>query len=188
MTHRYSTALSYIVLAGTGTYCFKTAHYPLTTLPSVGYGLVIAHSIFGIWKWGNPDHGDISDKVYQWAKFFKEIFTFPCFMGQLYIHHGYQAMYGHIHPGISLFPLILRIKDDEVRDDVVDSVLALNIISGAIVSVLNENYWGIATVLSFGFQHFALAKGHESIDIPPVDLCNYAFCFVCYFALRALRG
>lgn len=187
MTHRYSTALSYIALAGTSVFCLHSKNYKLDILPTVGYGLLIVQSILGIWKWGNPSHGMLSETSYRWAKLLMTIFTFPCFVGQLYAVHGYSERHAFGHPGVSLFPLFLHLKDDYVRDDLVDGIISLNVISGAVISIMKGNYWGLAAVFSFGFQYFALAKSYN-LDIPTVDLCNYAFCFVCFFALRAFDG
>lgn len=52
MPHDYATALSHLVLAGTGIYCLTQVGYKEFSFPTVAYGLITTNSILGIWRYG----------------------------------------------------------------------------------------------------------------------------------------
>lgn len=52
MTTRYLTALSHVVLAGTGIYCYIGAKDHPYFYPKCCFGVIIVNSLIGIWRWG----------------------------------------------------------------------------------------------------------------------------------------
>lgn len=49
---RYSTALSHLVLAGTGIYCLKAYGVKEPKCAVASFGLVVVNSALGVWRYG----------------------------------------------------------------------------------------------------------------------------------------
>lgn len=70
MTTRYSTALSHIVLAGTSIFCYIGARELPYTYPRCCFGIIIANSLIGTWRWGKYLHSCTDRKI---CTFYKKI-------------------------------------------------------------------------------------------------------------------
>lgn len=125
------------------------------------------------------------DKPYQVTRFLQRIFALPCIACQLWLTYNYQREIAYLHLVLSLIPLTQYIAN-KTRDDVIDGLLLLNVISTSVVSYLHENYFGIAAALSFFINHFCVRDESDFFEVPNYDLYNYGMCFFTYFSLRAL--
>ncbi|GJQ66950.1 hypothetical protein Trydic_g7964 [Trypoxylus dichotomus] len=94
MPYQYSTALSHIVLAGTGIYCMASYRQLPNDdgnhLPCATFGIIITNSLLGTWRWGNPDYGHTLEKPYNFTFFLQCIFALPCIAGQIWLMNDYE--------------------------------------------------------------------------------------------------
>ncbi|KAF5273556.1 hypothetical protein FQR65_LT04554 [Abscondita terminalis] len=187
MSHRYSTAISHIVLAGTGIYCLCRTSSVSFSLPWCTYTVIITNSLLGVWKWGNPDYGDSVDDVYNFTSFLQMITTLPFITAQFWLTHDYRYELGICHAGASLIPFSLYLADKS-KEEATDTLIAITGISLGVASFLAENYFGVASSISYLFNHFILREGQFDTDFPILDLYNYGLCFFCFFALKTLSG
>ncbi|KAF2899765.1 hypothetical protein ILUMI_06419 [Ignelater luminosus] len=188
MSHRYSSAFSHLILAGTGIYCLVQYHGDSFKFPCISYGVIITNSLLGVWRWGNPDHGHKVEKPYNFTGFLQNIISLPFIVTQVWLAYNYQKELAYLHSLVSVLPLTLYLADRS-KDDLVDLIIAANCVSLGVVSFLHENYYGISAAISYMINHFWLREGNFDIeDVPVLDLFNYGLCFFCYFALRTLQG
>ncbi|KAK4878981.1 hypothetical protein RN001_007127 [Aquatica leii] len=185
MSHRYSTALSHLVLAGTSIYCLHAYYGGELKLPCASYTIIITNSLLGTWRWGNPDYGDSVENIYNFTTFLQGITSLPFVVAQVWLNQGYPFELAICHAGASLIPFSLYLADKS-KEDITDAIIAIGGISLGVTSLLQGNYFGVAASVSYLFNHFVLREGQLDIDLPIIDLYNYGLCFFCYFALRAL--
>ncbi|KAF5281526.1 hypothetical protein FQA39_LY05061 [Lamprigera yunnana] len=184
MSHRYSTALSHLILAGTGIY-YLHVYTESFGLPCVTYGIIVTHSLLGVWRWGNPDYGDKVEGIYNFTFFLQMITCLPFITSQFFANVGFPREVAALFAGSALLPLSLYLAD-KPKEDVIDSIIACSGISMGIASFLYERFYGIAASLSYLFNHFVLREGQIDMDIPMLDLYNYGLCFYCCFAFKCL--
>lgn len=111
----------------------------------------------------------------------------PCVAAQIWLNRGYQPIeLAYVLAGIPLLPLTAYLASRE-RRDIVDAIIALNILSMGTISFLETKYFGVAAAVSFFINYFIIRDEGEFLDdVPSQDLFNYGMCFAAYFALRAL--
>ncbi|KAK5645877.1 hypothetical protein RI129_004341 [Pyrocoelia pectoralis] len=183
MSYRYSTALSHLVLSGTGIYCFSRYHEG--KLPSYAYSIIISNSILGVWRWGNPRYGHKVNSLYNFTLLLQMLTSLPFVVTQVWLNLNYTEELAMIHSGASILPFCLYLANRS-KEDVIDAIIAVNVISLGVVSLLHENYYGVAASVSYFFNHFFLREGRFDVDLPVTDLYNYGLCFFCYFSFRSL--
>ncbi|KAK9736248.1 hypothetical protein QE152_g12664 [Popillia japonica] len=128
MPHQYSTALSHMILAGTGLYCLiQYRHGEICQLPCAMFGIIITNSVLGIWRWGNPDHGDKLEKPYNFTFYLQTIFVMPCIAGQIWLMNGYEQILAYLHPMLSCIPFTAYFADKNKCGDVIDFLMFLKI-------------------------------------------------------------
>lgn len=112
----------------------------------------------------------------------------PCIAAQVWLQSGLSLPeLAYVHAGIPLFPLAGYLANKE-RRDVVELIIALNLVSLGIVSFLGKKYYGVAAAVSFVINYFIIKDQGDFADaIPAQDLFNYGMCFAAYFALRGLN-
>lgn len=94
----------------------------------------------------------------------------------------------YLHAGIPLLPLAIYLSKQE-RRDIIEIMIAANLVSMGLVSYMGGKYYGIAAAISFAINYFAIKEEGDVFDsIPAVDLFNYGMCFAAYFSVRGLRG
>ncbi|XP_022913632.1 uncharacterized protein [Onthophagus taurus] len=186
--HRYSTATSYVLLAGTGIYCIvKYTKYDVTDnldLPLITFGVIAFHSLLGVWRWGNPDYGGKISKFFDITSHVRNALALSCMTGNMIIKARQDKFFGITIPVVSSIPLVMSFTEGcAVNEDFVDLLTAINVIFCGWFSYLdNENMWGIAAAISYMFARFGR---YAERDIPDEDLSNFALCFFSYFAYRA---
>ncbi|XP_017767905.1 PREDICTED: uncharacterized protein LOC108556342 [Nicrophorus vespilloides] len=187
MSHNYCTSLSHLVLSIVSITCFKKINSLESNngLTMSGFVIIILHSLLGVWKWGNPLHGRAVDKPYKFVGFLKEMLAFPCIVGQLWFKLNGNAVVAYLHPLVSLIPFILRSRKMS-RFGNKDTFMLMEIFSCCLVSFMTENYFGVACAIAYGLNHFLIQD--EYLNMPSIDIYNYAFCFFTYFSYRALCG
>ncbi|KAI4464788.1 sox transcription factor [Holotrichia oblita] len=187
MPHQYSTALSHMILAGTGLYCMiQYRHGEICQLPCATFGIIITNSVLGIWRWGNPDHGDKIEKPYNFTFFLQSIFVMPFIAGQMWLMNGYERAIAYLHPMLSCIPLTAYFVDKNNKEDVIDLLMVLSVLSCGALSYQINNYYGMAAAISFSLNHFYINNKDNIFDVPGRDFYNYALCFFTYFAYRAV--
>ncbi|KAG5896902.1 hypothetical protein JTB14_033540 [Gonioctena quinquepunctata] len=98
MSTSYSTALSHIVLAGTGVYCWLGVKDHSLIFPQCSFGSIIVNSLIGIWRWGNPSYGPDSDWLYKLTCLLQDLLALPCIVSTLWLQYGYmkEIAYGYL--------------------------------------------------------------------------------------------
>lgn len=88
----------------------------------------------------------------------------------------------------SLLPLISYIFDkSRVSSDLLDTLIGANCITLGVLSLVHQNYFGVAASISYGFSHFMIRNDDETyFDVNSQDLYNYAMCFFAFFGLNAV--
>ncbi|RZC36588.1 hypothetical protein BDFB_012149 [Asbolus verrucosus] len=188
MPHRYSTALSHLVLAGTGICCLVHIRGQPLNCPHVTFGIITVNSVIGIWRWGNPDYGDKTDGIYKFTSYLQYLFALPCITTTVWLISGYERTFSCAWALLPLGALIFYFIENstDTRDTLMEILIPLGLIALGVVSFLAENYYGIATAISYAIDHYCVLKQERNYDIPAQDLYNYGVCFFLYFALRAI--
>ncbi|EFA03612.1 uncharacterized protein LOC658581 [Tribolium castaneum] len=187
MPHRYSTAFSHLVLAGTGIYCLvqiKDAHFHC---PHITFGLITVNSLIGLWRWGNPEYGDKAERLYSFTSYLQLLFALPCITTTEWLGYGYDRYLSWAWTILPTIPLVCYLVDASSDEKLEEAIIPINLIALGVVCFLAENYYGIAAAVSYAIDHYIVLKQGESLEsIPAQDLYNYGLCFFAYFALRAI--
>ncbi|XP_028139189.1 uncharacterized protein LOC114333504 [Diabrotica virgifera virgifera] len=186
MSTSYSTALSHIVLAGTSIYCCLRSESIIYAQCS--FASIMVNSLLGVWRWGNPDYGPNTDKVYKITTLLQDSIVLPFIVSTLWIQYGYTYEVALGNMIIPLIPVISYLANSNYRSlELLDGILCLNCGVLLYLSFTEENYFGLAAGVSYLVNYFWIKKGDRSqFDIPTQDLFNYAMCFFAYFSLKAV--
>lgn len=213
--HRYSTALSYIVLSGICLYCLKSfGTRNGRGIPLLTYGVTLANSILGVWYWGrctikkliklaliqktttrcktnlafvlgNPLHGQNVEKPYKLTQILLTLFYLPLIVTDTWLRNGYKQEIAYAHAAVSLIPFVQYLVA-KIKLNILDVIIALNVMSLIYISFVTENYFGITAAMSYAINHFVLAKERDLFNVPAEDVYNYGLCFFAYFSLRTI--
>lgn len=112
-------------------------------------------------------------------------FTLPCMVTELYLSYGYDWRYSLIHVALPVIPMSLYLVNNELDEDMFDVIVLGNIISLGVISVMQENYYGIVTAISYAANQFLL-QNRDFSEVPRRVFYNVALCFHAFFAYRAL--
>ncbi|CAG9768526.1 unnamed protein product [Ceutorhynchus assimilis] len=183
---QYLTALSHIILAGTGLYCFKSVD---DMFCKFAYGIITFHSLLGIWRWGNPSYGHKIDTHYRLTSKLQDFLVLPGIVTTIWLKYNYFPNLAYSHNVIALVPLLLYLYEKRNNEPLEDLFLGGNLLSLLLVSTMNSNYYGITASLSFVLSYFVIKReviNILSIDVPIHDLFNYSMCFFVLFARNAI--
>lgn len=112
-------------------------------------------------------------------------FTLPCMVHELYLSYGYDWRYSLIHVALPVLPMSMYLVNDELDVELFDVIVLGNIISLGVISVMQENYYGIVTAISYAVNLFML-RHRDFSEVPQRVFYNVALCFHAFFAYRAL--
>ncbi|CAH1970656.1 unnamed protein product [Acanthoscelides obtectus] len=186
MGSNYGTALSHIILAGTGVYCYLAVKDSPHFFAQCSFGVIVANSLLGVWRWGNPSYGYDADSIYRMTSVVQDVVALPFIACETLLNYGYQKEMAYCDAAMSALPLLLYFADRD-SDDLLGLVILANALGFGVLSFMNQNYFGIAASVSYIFAHFSIRKNYRSyFDIHSQDLYNYALCFYAYFAIRAV--
>ncbi|XP_023016393.1 uncharacterized protein [Leptinotarsa decemlineata] len=188
MSTSYSTALSHIILAGTGIYCYLGVNDHSLYFPQCSFGSIIVNSLLGVWRWGNPSYGRNSNGLYKFTSLLQDLLALPCIVSTELLQYGYMKEIAYAYTLVSVLPLITYICDNRnMSNDLLNTILGANCITLGVLSFLHQNYFGIAACVSYAFNHFLVRNDDETyFDIPSQDLYNYAMCFFAFFGLKTV--
>ncbi|KAJ8920847.1 hypothetical protein NQ315_015639 [Exocentrus adspersus] len=189
MSTSYSTALSHIILAGTGIYCLiGSKHFGQKFFPRGSFGIIILHSAIGIWRWGNPSYGQKAAKLYKLTSLLQDLIALPCIVTTIWLSYGYMWQIAYAYTLASLFPLVAYMCDhNNIDNEMTDVVIGANCISLGVLAFIHQNYFGVAASISYAFTHFVIKNDNETyFNITSQDLYNYAMCFFAFFALKTV--
>ncbi|XP_060517089.1 uncharacterized protein LOC132696341 [Cylas formicarius] len=188
---RYSTALSHIILAGTAFYCLKFTNKSNLQFARLSFGILGVNSVLGVWRWGNPSYGHKIEKLYRLTSILQDLLALPLIVTNIWLNYHYSLELAYAHTLVALFPLLAYLYNTR-NIDVVDGFLAANCISLGLISLTNQNHYGLTTMVSFTLNYFFIKRdvmGYlpgSYYDVPTQDLYNYSMCFFAYFALKAV--
>lgn len=114
------------------------------------------------------------------------LFAVPCITTTIWLGNGYDRYLSWAWTILPMIPLVCYLADASTDDKLEEAVIPLNLIALGVVSFLAENYYGIATAISYAIDHYLVLKQGQQYDIPAQDLYNYGLCFFAFFALRAI--
>ncbi|KAL1493990.1 hypothetical protein ABEB36_009666 [Hypothenemus hampei] len=184
---QYSTALSHIFLAGTSFYCLRISSINQLLFCKFSFGIIMFHSILGIWRWGNPQYGYKIDKIYKLAGLLQDLLVLPCIVTTIWLRYNFSFSLAGVHTVISIIPLLIYLFNR--RNEPVDAFLIGNVLSLVVISTYHGNPFGISMAMSYIISYFIIKHDMLSnlpIEVPTQDLFNYSMCFFVIFALRAV--
>nr|CAI5866153.1 unnamed protein product [Callosobruchus analis] len=186
MSSNYGTALSHIILAGTGVYCYLAVKDSPYFFSQCSFGVIVANSLIGLWRWGNPSYGQDADGLYRLTSFVQDVVALPFIACEIWLNYGFAREIALADALLSLSPLILYLGKNDTSD-LIDTVIASNAVILGVLSFIHQNYFGLAACLSYIFAHFAIREDKQThFSINSQDLYNYGLCFYAAFALRAV--
>ncbi|KAJ8936733.1 hypothetical protein NQ314_012180 [Rhamnusium bicolor] len=188
MSTRYSTALSHIILAGTGIYCLVGSKNHASSFPQGSFGIITLNSLLGIWRWGNPSYGSSVVDLYNFTSILQDLLVLPCIVTTIWLTYGYTWEIAYAYTVVSILPLITYICDNSNRsNEMVDIIIGVNCISLGVLSFIHQNYFGVASSISYAFTHFIVKNDNETyFNVTSQDFYNYTMCFFAVFALKAI--
>ncbi|KAJ8983338.1 hypothetical protein NQ317_003143 [Molorchus minor] len=188
MAVNYGTALSHLCLAGTGIYYWMGLRQS-GFFPRGSYDIIIINSIVGVWRWGinyrNPSYGHDAAPLYKFTSFLQDILVLPCITTSLMFTYNYQMELGYAYTAASLIPFIAYVAHKSYNE-MVDLIIIINCISLGAVTLLQQNYNGVAAAVSYAFAHLIRKENDNYPDIPNQDMYNYAMIFFSAFAFHAI--
>ncbi|KAK9869407.1 hypothetical protein WA026_003162 [Henosepilachna vigintioctopunctata] len=182
--HNYYTALSHVLLAGTSIYCLNKN---FTNMGIVCYGLIATNSLLGVWRWGNPEVGPKAKQIYDVTGICQEIIALGAVSAAVWTSSPILPELWMIQILLPSVPLAFYLLDKNYKD-YEKIAMAVNGVSIAFVSLMNNNFWGVAAAISFLFGYLYVKEKGSIRDIPAIDLINYELCFFCFFSSKAIRG
>lgn len=135
---------------------------------------------------GNPRYGDDAYKLYEISFKCIQCFTLSCAVNHLYLQYGTEFEYAIIHSVIPCIPFAMYLTRNDWEEDLVDGIVIGNIISCLVISIMKENYYGIALAVNFWLCHFPLRQ-RVFFEVPTRILYNIGLCFCAVFAYKAVR-
>ncbi|CAH0557589.1 unnamed protein product [Brassicogethes aeneus] len=186
MEGKYSTALSHLVLAGTGAYCLKSVYGGDLKFSHGCFGIIIVNNLLGLWTNGNPRYGDSVYKIFRITREMQDLFVLPFVTTTLWLNYSYRWEYSYAHAIAPVFPFITFLVDKKAYE-LTNLILTCSLASMTVISFLHDNYYGLVASVSYMFDYFLKKEDNETfLDIPTQDLSNYIMCFFAYFSLHAM--
>lgn len=92
------------------------------------------------------------------------------------------------HAAVAVIPVICHFLDKNIKDDFLDAIQLLCVVSLLTAGVLSSNYFVMGAAAAYGTGRFSFRKGNNCIDFNCSDMYNYALCGFIICALIALQG
>lgn len=137
---------------------------------------------------GNPSYGPQADSLYVFTSLLQDYLVLPCIVASVWRQYGYLNEIAYAYAFVSFLPIITQITEDtDVNKDLFDTMVAFNCLTLGTLSLIYQNYFGIAACVSYAFTHFVIKNDHETyFAINSQDLYNYAMCFFAFFSLKTV--
>lgn len=138
---------------------------------------------------GNPIYGHKIDKIYRITSKLQDLLVLPCIVTTMWLKYNYSLNLACAHTIASLVPMGLYIYDNRKNEPVVDAFLGGSLLSLIVVSIFNDNQYGVTTAMSYALSYFVIKQNvimNLPVEVPCQDLFNYSMCFFAFFALKAV--
>nr|CAH7722506.1 unnamed protein product [Callosobruchus chinensis] len=142
MSSNYGTALSHIILAGTGVYCYLAVKDSPYFFSQCSFGVIVANSLIGLWRWGNPSYGQDADSLYRLTSFLQDVVALPFIACETWLNYGFAREIALADALLSLSPLVLYLGKNDSRN-LIDTVIASNAAIIGVLSFIHQNYFEI---------------------------------------------
>lgn len=109
---------------------------------------------------------------------------FTCFIWLKYSVIQPEAAWLHAASGV--VPLVFRIIDGHVKNELIDAVQTINAISLGVVSVINNDFYALGACILISLAYFNFISHSNCFDFNCKDMYNYALCGFAYCALIAV--
>lgn len=136
---------------------------------------------------GNPGYGACSDILYRFTLTLQDYLVLPCIVSTVWLQYSYPYDLATIYFVLSFLPIVTNLFDNETSRNLLDAVVGVNCLTLFVLSVMYQNYYGIAACISHAFNHFIIKEDNETyFNVTSQDLYNYAMCFFAFFSLRTI--
>lgn len=136
---------------------------------------------------GNPDYGPGSDILYRFTLLLQDYLVLPCIVSTVWLQYSYSSDIATAYTLLSFMPIVTNMCDNETSKNLLDTVVGVNCLTLFVLSVIYQNYYGLAACVSHAFNHFIIREDNETyFNVTSQDLYNYAMCFFTYFSLRTI--
>lgn len=136
---------------------------------------------------GNPDYGPGSDILYRVTQLLQDYLVLPCIVSSVWLQYSYPREVATLYTIISFIPIVTNFCDNDTSKNLLDAIVGVNCLTLFVLSVIYQNYYGIAACISHAFNHFIIKEDNETyFNVTSQDLYNYAMCFFAYFSLRTI--
>lgn len=125
------------------------------------------------------------DGIYEATTIAQTLFALSLTCTELWLGTSHRKELAYAHAVSAALSMLLYLSG-KGRDSLIDLVVGANIISMGTMGYLQENYYAIASAISFTLNHFLLSRKGviDASDLPLIDIYNYGLCFFSYFVLR----
>lgn len=111
----------------------------------------------------------------------------PCLVSTVWLQYSYPSEIATAYTLLSFLPIINNLNDNETSKTILDTIIGVNCLTLFVLSVMYQNYYGVAACLSHTFNHFIVKEDNGTyFNVTSQDLYNYAMCFFAYFSLRTV--
>ncbi|KAK4878979.1 hypothetical protein RN001_007125 [Aquatica leii] len=171
----YSTSFSYLLLAGTSTYCLKQYQCDMCSwrLACASFSLILLNAILGALYWGNDSGKEVVEKAYELTSFMRSIFALPFIVTQVWLEYGYECEIAGFYSIICLIPFHLYLGN-KTKQPVIDIVVAVN-----------STALGIVSFIYLHSLHIS-ARNFDFDESSVVDMQNYGMICFTYYSLMCL--
>lgn len=136
---------------------------------------------------GNPGYGASSDILYRFTLLLQDYLVLPCIVSTVWLQYSYPSDIATAYAVISFIPIITNLCDNDTSKNMLDAIVGVNCLTLFVLSVIYQNYYGIAACASHAFNHFVIKEDNETyFNMTSQDLYNYAMCFFALFSLRTI--
>lgn len=105
----------------------------------------------------------------------------------MWLQYGYTSDIATAYTVLSFLPIITNVFDNDTSKNLLNAIVGVNCLTLFVLSVIYQNYYGIAACISHAFNHFVIKEDNETyFNVTTQDLYNYAMCFFAFFSLKAV--
>ncbi|XP_026469246.1 uncharacterized protein LOC113373147 isoform X2 [Ctenocephalides felis] len=182
----YSAALLNVAVAGSSLWALRIVDPEELYFALTAFGIVLANSLCGIFRYGHPEFMDNFKKVHAASVFVMDTFPVPLIVTELYLQEGFRPELCYLHLLSAFIPTIaytVGMEDDD--DKIQDLVIVGNLASLTHLSYITDNHWGTALGVSCILNYFGCCV-FSGRSVPYLQMYYIGYCFFNYFAIRAL--
>lgn len=119
----------------------------------------------------------------------EDTLVLPFFAAEIWLKVGFIPTEAAWFHGIAaVVPVICHLLNKRIKDDFLDVLQLIGVVSLLTAGVLSSNYYVIGAAAAYGVARFSFRKGNNCMDFDCTDMYNYALCGFITLALMAIKG